>query len=228
MSSGQTPLAEYVHRNYVHYFKSFGAFDPARWETIETAAGELIDYIEALDLDDADIECVVTANGKFFQTGLVLDLLAERSQRHVTWGGVCPRQQGHNGNRCPSLHQYLDMSTEELDAVVIDDENINKFLVEQKNSTNMPFGLWGLGANESVPEITEQLNTADYKKVVSFFPNVVWDSVWMGIGFFEHSPANFIARLYQLASCHESTSSSCEYILPKSTFQMNANRPQAL
>ncbi len=205
MSSGQTPLTDYVYRNYVHYFKSFSAFDPARWETIETAASKLIDYIEVLDLDDADIECVVTANGKFFQTGLVLDLLAERSQRHVTWEVFGQDNKAILATDVPSLHQYLDMSTEELDAVVIDDENINKFLIEQKNSTNMPFELWGSGANESVQEITEQLNTKDYKKVISFFPNVLWDSAWMGIGFFEHSPATFIARLYQLALRHEST-----------------------
>ena len=205
VSSGETPLTEYVYRNYVHYFKSFGAFDPARWETIETAAGELIDYIEALDLDDADIECVVTANGRFFQTGLVLDLLGERSQRYVTWEVFGQDNKAIMATDVPSLHQYLDMSTEELDAVVIDNENIAKFLFEQKNATNMPFELWGSGANESAPEISEQLNITDYKKVVSFFPNVVWDSTWMGIGFFEHSPATFIARLYQLASCHEST-----------------------
>lgn len=205
VSSGQTTLTEYVCRNYVHYFKSFGAFDPARWKTIETAAVELIDYVEALDLDDADIECVVTANGKFFQTGLVLDLLAERSRRHITWEVFGQDNKAILATDVPSLHQYLDMSTEELDAVVVDDENMHKFLIEQKNSTNMPFDLWGSGANESVPEITDQLKTSDFKKVVSFFPNVIWDSAWMGIGFFEFSPATFIARLYQLASRHGNT-----------------------
>lgn len=202
-SSGRTPLNEYVYRNYVHYFKSFGAFDPAKWETIETAAGMMVNYIEALDLGDVDLECVVTANGKFFQTGLVLDTLSERAQRQVTWEVFGQDNKVILGTDVASLHQYLELSTEELEAVVIDDENISKFLIEQKSSTNMPFELWGSGANESVAEITEQLDTASYKKVISFFPNVVWDSAWMGIGFFEHSPATFIARLYQMASRYE-------------------------
>ena len=190
--------AEYVHRSYIHFCKSYSEFDRDLWIRIENSINFFSKYLLCLKLGSPEVERVITSNGKFFQTGLPLDLIVSNNG-FITTEAFGIDDKVILGRNTHALNQHFEIDRSTLENVEIDELFVDSFLNEQGVTPSKKINVWSEGREESHREISKELKTREYEKVVCYFPNVIWDSVWLGIGYFDYSPAITIKTLNALA-----------------------------
>ncbi len=194
----RTSKVEYIHRNYIHYFKSYSSYDPVIWKKIENSISEFASYILNLDFNRENLKRVITANGRFFQTGLPIELLAP-SEGFISTEAFGLDTTIILGNNTFALNQDLEMSVDDLRQTHLDKDLVSEFLNLKGEYEQEGFNLWKLGREDNVEKVKKDLDAYGYKKIISYFPNVVWDSVYMGLGFFNYSPSTFIKTIHKYA-----------------------------
>ncbi len=194
-----TSKVEYTYRNYLHYMKSFTVLDYGTWKRIEFSIEQFISFLENLNLGQYKIEKIITANGRFFQTGLAVDIIKTNT-------GFVTTEYFNDyrtvfGNNEYSTNNELEITKEALFKIEYDPLKADQF-VSKKGKTEKIEGVKLILDNqlENVDEIKKKLDFHKYKDVLTFFPNVMWDSAWFGLGYFCHSPAAFIMQLNKIAS----------------------------
>ena len=131
--------------------------------------------------DDYDL---VTANGKFIQSGIPVELAKNNSSTFYTYE-VFNQGDGVivDKNRC-SLEQGMDDVWDDLKTTELSPENLKKlyhsFDLQQK-SISLKHDLWDENRIDDEEKIIEILGLDLRKKVITCYPNVYWDSVHMGI-----------------------------------------------
>jgi hypothetical protein len=179
-------LGDYAKRNHSHYFKgdvkpegSFELIYRQAFESaylIETSISNLLSEYKDYDL--------VTANGKFIQTGIPVELTKNIGNSFYTYEvfrqGDCVLL---DKNRC-SLEQRMDDIWDNLKTTALNEQQKKKlyhsFDLQQK-STSLIEPLWDDSRIDADDEIISLLGIDTNKKVIACYPNVYWDSVHMGM-----------------------------------------------
>ena len=177
---------DYAKRNHSHYFK--GDIKPkGKYESIFRKAFESAYLIETafskILSKYVDYE-IVSANGKYLQTGIPIELNKNLGNSFYTYEVF---RQGNgvivDKNRC-SMEQNMDDVWEELKSSKLSDEDRNKlyrsFDMQQK-SINLEDKLWDENRIDNEKEIISLLGIDLRKKIIACYPNVFWDSVHMGL-----------------------------------------------
>lgn len=193
----KTPLNELVYRNYVHFKKSFSELDYATWTKIERSVIGLCDYISELECDFAKVEKIITANGRFFQTAIPLELIETRTGFVTT--EVFSDQKIVFGRNTFSLNNELEVNEEKLQLLKYDRKYPEDFIRNEGRTNDGGIQVWGANRIEDMEVLRNTIKADDYSEVLVFFPNVIWDSTWFGLGHFCHSPASFLPILNSLA-----------------------------
>ena len=194
----KTPVNELIFRNYVHFKKGFDELDYVTWERIKSSILELIDYISDLDYEFKNVEKIITANGRFFQTALPIELIKTKSGFITT--EVFSDKKIVFGRNSFSLNNELEVTQDELRKLPYDKGYAKGFIKNEGRLTDGNIQVWGKNRIEDVEVIKDTLKTNQYDEILAFFPNVIWDSTWFGLGHFCHSPATFISTLNSLAN----------------------------
>ena len=177
---------DYAKRNHSHYFK--GDIKPkGEYESIFRKAFESAYLIETafskILSKYVDYE-IVSANGKYLQTGIPIELNKNLGNSFYTYEVF---RQGNgvivDKNRC-SMEQNMDDVWEELKSSKLSAEDRNKlyrsFDMQQK-SINLEEKLWDENRIDNEKEIISLLGIDLRKKIIACYPNVFWDSVHMGL-----------------------------------------------
>ncbi len=177
---------DYAKRNHSHYFK--GDIKPkGEYESIFRKAFESAYLIETafskILSKYVDYE-IVSANGKYLQTGIPIELNKNLGNSFYTYEVF---RQGNgvivDKNRC-SMEQNMDDVWEELKSSKLSAEDRNKlyrsFDMQQK-SINLEDKLWDENRIDNEKEIISLLGIDLRKKIIACYPNVFWDSVHMGL-----------------------------------------------
>ncbi len=177
---------DYAKRNHSHYFK--GDIKPkGEYESIFRKAFESAYLIETafskILSKYVDYE-IFTANGKYLQTGIPIELNKNLGNSFYTYEVF---RQGNgvivDKNRC-SMEQNMDDVWEELKSSKLSAEDRNKlyrsFDMQQK-SINLEDKLWDENRIDNEKEIISLLGIDLRKKIIACYPNVFWDSVHMGL-----------------------------------------------
>ena len=185
-SKNNINLGDYAKRNHSHYFK--GDIKPVgSFESIYRKAFESAYLIETsisnilLKYKDYDL---VTANGKFIQTGIPAQLTKNAGNSFYSYEvfrqGDCVLLDKDRY----SLEQRMDDVWEELKTTSLDEHQLKRlyhsFDLQQK-STSLIEPLWDESRIDSDDEIISLLGIDLNKKVIACYPNVYWDSVHMGM-----------------------------------------------
>jgi len=193
----KTPLNELVYRNYVHFKKSFSEIDYDTWKRIERSAIKLCDYVSELECDFSKVEKVITANGRFFQTAIPLELIKTKTGFVTT--EVFNDHKIVFGRNTFSLNNELEVNEEELLQLQYDRKHPEDFINSEGRTNDGGIQVWGKVRIEDTEVLRKTLKTEQYNKILAFFPNVIWDSTWFGLGHFCHSPASFLPILNKFA-----------------------------
>ena len=188
---------EYTYRNYIHYKKSFSYLDYDLWIRIERSIDKFASYIRSLDINPEEVEKIITANGRFFQTGLPLDIIKTRSGFVTT--EVFNDYKVIFGHNEFSMNNELELTKEELLNLKYEPSKATSFMDSKGELKIGGVNLQNDNQLEEIEQIKERLQINQYEQVVTFFPHVMWDSTWFGLGYFSHSPASFIAQLNKIA-----------------------------
>lgn len=179
-------LGEFTKRNHSHYFKGDikpeGSFEGIYRKAFEAAC--LIEISMSKILKKYHDYDLVTANGKFIQSGIPVALAKNSGQSFYTYEVF---NQGNgvivDKNRC-SLEQGMDDVWNELKKTELNQDDLKKlyhsFDLQQK-SISLDHDLWDADRIDDEDEITAMLGLDLSKKVIACYPNVYWDSVHMGI-----------------------------------------------
>lgn len=193
----KTPLNELVYRNYLHYKKSFTELDYPTWKRIKKSVITFCDYITNLDCDFAKVEKVITANGRFFQTAIPIEIIETKSGFVTT--EVFSDRKIVFGRNTFSLNNELEVDEKGLQLLEYDRSHAENFVRNEGRTNDGGIQVWGDDRIDDVEVLKRELNVNQYTAVLAFFPNVMWDSTWFGLGHFCHSPASFIAILNNVA-----------------------------
>lgn len=193
----KTPLSEFVYRNYVHFKKSFSQLDHKSWKKIEQSIIKFCDYISDLECDFTKVEKIITANGRFFQTAIPLELIQTESGFITT--EVFSDRKIVFGRNTFSLNNELELNEEKLRCLKYDSKHPEEFIRNEGRTNDGGIQVWGADRIDDVEMMRAELKTDQYSEVLAFFPNVIWDSTWFGLGHFCHSPASFLPMLNTLA-----------------------------
>ena len=185
-SKNNINLGDYAKRNHAHYFK--GDIRPhGQFEKIYRKAFESAYLIESsfskifLKYSGYDM---ISANGKFIQTGIPIELHKNLGGSFYTYEHF---RQGNgvlvDKNKC-SLEQNIDAVWNELKLISLPEEEKARLYHSfdlQQQSISLEEDLWDENRIDDESEIISLLELDPTKKIIACFPNVYWDSVHMGI-----------------------------------------------
>lgn len=201
-------LGEFAKRNHAHYFK--GDIDPeGKYEGIFRRAFEaacLIEISMSKILKKYNDFDVVTANGKFIQSGIPVELEKNVGKSFYTYEVFT---QGDavivDKNRC-SLEQGMDDVWDELKQTELNREDLKKlyhsFDLQQKSESSV-FDYWDENRIDDESEIISSIGLDMSKKIFVCYPNVYWDSVHMGIEAVAKDLTNWLIEMVKFAQKNE-------------------------
>tara|TARA_B100001175_G_C19514652_1_gene646472 strand:- start:8938 stop:10365 length:1428 start_codon:yes stop_codon:yes gene_type:complete len=179
-------LWDYAKRNHSHYFKGDikpkgeyedmfrKAFESAY--LIETAISKILSKHRGYE--------IVSANGRYIQTGIPIELNKNLGNSFYTYEVF---RQGNgvivDKNRC-SMEQNMDDVWDELKLSKLSVEDIKRLYQSfdmQQKSINLEDKLWDENIIDNEKEIISLLGIDARKKIIACYPNVFWDSVHMGL-----------------------------------------------
>ena len=179
-------LWDYAKRNHSHYFK--GDIEPkGEYEDMFRKAFESAYLIETaiskILSKHRDYE-IVSANGRYIQTGIPIELNKNLGNSFYTYEVF---RQGNgvivDKNRC-SMEQNMDDVWDELKLSKLSVEDIKRLYQSfdmQQKSINLEDKLWDENIIDNEKEIISLLGIDSRKKIIACYPNVFWDSVHMGL-----------------------------------------------
>ena len=198
-------LGEFAKRNHSHYFKGDinpeGDFEDIYRKAFEAAC--LIEISMSKILKKYHDYDLVTANGKFIQSGIPVELAKNSGKSFYTYEVF---NQGNgvivDKNRC-SLEQGMDDVWSELKKTELNQEDLKKlyhsFDLQQK-SISLDHDLWDENRIDDEDEITTILGLDLTKKIIACYPNVYWDSVHMGISSVSTDLTQWLVDMISFAS----------------------------
>jgi len=195
-------ISEFVFRNYVHYFKSFGSWRADMWNLIWMEAAKFERNVAAV-FSGLFRPILVTANGRFFQTGIAVEMCKKFKGDILTTEAFAQDGMVTLGRNTFSLNQELEISRDQLTQIAVPSSVVDELFSKQKEwmQTTSPATL----AADNVVDLRNRLlrwNGGSFKRVTTFFPHVVWDSTWMGLGNFSASIGSFVRSLVTFAKYH--------------------------
>ena len=160
------PLNELVYRNYVHFKKSFTELDQLTWQRIERSVIKLADYISNLECEFSKAEKIITANGRFFQTALPLQLIQTKSGFITT--EVFSDHKVVFGCNTYSLNNEIEVNEDTLRALEYDSMISEEFIRSEGRTDDGGIQVWGSDRVENLESVKKELKTAKYKEVLVF------------------------------------------------------------
>ncbi len=207
-SKNNINLGDYAKRNHAHYFK--GDIRPhGQFEKIYKSAFESAYLIESsfskilLKYSGYDM---ISANGKFIQTGIPIELHKNLGGSFYTYEHF---RQGNgvlvDKNKC-SLEQNIDAVWNELKLInLTEDEKARLYhsFDLQQQSISLKEDLWDENRIDDESEIISLLELDPTKKIIACFPNVYWDSVHMGINAVSKDLTSWLEDMIKFANLNQ-------------------------
>jgi hypothetical protein len=179
-------LGEYAKRNHAHYFKGdinpIGEFQCVFRKAFEAGYLTMLAMIRVLDkYPGYDL---VTANGKFIQSGIPVELAQAANRSYYTYEVFGQGNGVILDKDCCSLEQRMDKVWDELKVSSLSADAITKlyhsFDLQQK-SLSSEFDLWDKNRIDDDKQIVSMLGLNLKQKIYVCYPNVYWDSVHFGV-----------------------------------------------
>jgi len=201
-------LGDFAKRNHSHYFKGDikpeGAFEAVYRKAFESAS--LIATSLTNILSQYKGYELITANGKFIQSGIPIELIKNTGKSFYTYEVF---SQGNgvivDKDQC-SLEQSMTAVWEDLKHSTLSDADREKlyhsFDLQQKSQSSI-YDLWDENRIEDEAAIIALLGIDIDKKIIACYPNVYWDSVHMGVNAVSENLTQWLIDMVDFAASNE-------------------------